>query len=163
MTWSANEIANLAAKAARGGGAPPAQAAVFGRAALRHLIAGRDIGGLQDAVLALPAGPILALPQAFAEVCESAQNGRAKADLPVGELTHSYAEAMPYFCEAITNADHVTINVELTRPAQNQPVRRVDLPLDFAAHLKRLADKLLVPESDASRLSGAGAGLSDND
>lgn len=62
MTHSVNELQSLAQKAARGAGAYPAQAAHFGRAVAYHLAAQRDSRALQDALAALPAGPIQTLP-----------------------------------------------------------------------------------------------------
>jgi hypothetical protein len=40
---------------------------------------------------------------------------------------------------------------------------RYDLGGDVAARLTLLAERTYAPETDASRLGGAGAGLSDND
>ncbi len=62
MSFSVNETQMLAQKAARGAGAHPAQAAHFGRAAVRHLAAGRDPDDLHAALDALPEGPIQTLP-----------------------------------------------------------------------------------------------------
>lgn len=59
MSFSINEIQNLASKAARGAGAPPAQAARFGRAVVYHVRAGRAERDILDAIDALPHGPIL--------------------------------------------------------------------------------------------------------
>lgn len=77
MSFSVNEVETLAAKAARGAGAPPAQAARFGRAAVHHLAAARDPEALLDALAALPRGPIL-------------DNALAPAPTPLGD---SYREA----------------------------------------------------------------------
>lgn len=44
-----------------------------------------------------------------------------------------------------------------------RPVDRADIPQSVWGFLNILAAKTYVPESEASRISGAGAGLSDND
>jgi len=43
------------------------------------------------------------------------------------------------------------------------PLGRRDIPEPLLIHLKEMGAKMLVPETDASRLAGAGAGLNDND
>jgi hypothetical protein len=163
MTRSANEVMTLAAKAARGAGAPAGQASLFGRVALRHLIAGRDIGELTAALAALPHGPVVTLPQLFGELAERALQGQSKGKLPVGSLTVSYAEAQPYLCQSEMMPQAISVTLDLTQPAENMPIERVNLPETLAQELHFLSAKILVPESDASRLSGAGAGLTDND
>ncbi|MFC6637217.1 hypothetical protein [Sulfitobacter sediminilitoris] len=166
MMVSANEITTLAAKAARGGGAPPAQAADFGRAALCHLINHRGPAALSDALNALPGGPILSLPLVFAQVIEKAEGEVASAHLPVtadAVLMLSYAESQPFEAVARKEGDKLNLSLTLTTPNKMRPVARVTLPDDLFQHMQTLAAQILVPESDASRLSGAGAGLTDND
>jgi len=57
--YSVNEIESLGAKAARGAGAPPAQALRFGKALVHHLAQQRDPQEIRMALDALPQGPIL--------------------------------------------------------------------------------------------------------
>lgn len=163
MSRSANEVMTLAAKAARGGGAPPAQAAIFGRAALRHLSADRGEQVLMQALDALPAGPIITLPRFFVELAEQAVEGRAQGMLPAQPLALSYAEAQSYMCEVTQVSEKLTVTADLTKPADRPVLKRIVLSDTFLLQLEKLGAKLLVPESDASRLSGAGAGLTDND
>lgn len=163
MSRSANEVMTLAAKAARGAGAPPAQAAQFGRAALRHLSADRGERVLLQALEALPEGPIITLPRYFVEFAEQAVEGRAQGMLPAQELALSYAEAQSYSCEITLVSEKLTVQADLTKPADRPVLKRIVLSGTFCNQLESLAAKLLVPESDASRLSGAGAGLTDND
>ncbi|THH37195.1 hypothetical protein E4Z66_09735 [Aliishimia ponticola] len=119
----------LAQKAARGGGAYPAQAAHFGRAFVRHVAAGRPLAPVLAALEALPLGPIQTLP--------FAPDGSA--------LGQSYAEA----CAA---------------PGEGPILPpRLTCPADVHARLTALAQRILVPQSAASRQAGAGAGLTDND
>lgn len=156
----------LAAKAARGAGAPPAQAAEFGRAVVCHLIAARDVAEVWAALKAVPNGPILTFPLAFSRIAQNANDGQAAGVLSCGtmrELAQSYADAQPFaqISEPVPEGLLVTLN--LTEPAKRRPVKRVDLPQDLAAWMNELAARTFVPESEASRLAGAGAGLTDND
>ena len=162
VTRSANEVLGLATKAARGAGAPPAQAAQFGAAAVVHLIIGRDVGLLNDALDALPIGPVMMLPLAIASIAETQKEGIAAGDLTIhmSDLAHSYVAAMP--CQGSLTSDGM-LHLDLNRPAPRPVVERIDLPQETYDRWTALAAALLVPESDASRYSGAGAGLSDND
>ena len=159
MIRSANEVMVLAAKAARGAGAPPAQAVQFGAAAIVHFRAGREVDELIQALASLPQGPILALPLAIARIAENAQTA---GPLPQSDalLTQSYVEALAYAAHLDGNG---VLHLDLTKPAPRVQLARIDLPDEVYAAWSDLAAVLLVPESDASRLSGAGAGLSDND
>ena len=162
MTRSVNEVTGLAVKAARGAGAPPAQAAQFGAAAVVHLCAGRDVQTLDAALDAVPAGPIMEYPLALARIAEAQKEGIAKGafEVDTAGLAQSYVEALP--CQASLTIDHV-LHLDLNRPAERRQLPRIELPDEIYARWSALAAKLLVPESDASRISGAGAGLTDND
>lgn len=165
MTRSANEVMGLAAKAARGGGAPPEQASAFGRAALCHLHAGRDLAYLKRALDALPKGPILDFSVAFARVVESGTapaRGQIEAStwLP---LAQSYADALPYAVTVTVMGEVLDIIADVEKPKAKSALGRFVLPDTLLNQMNGLAARLLVPESDASRLSGAGAGLTDND
>jgi hypothetical protein len=59
--------------------------------------------------------------------------------------------------------DKVILEMAFDIPRPPHPVSRVTLPDTLATKMQRLAARLLVPETDASRRAGAGAGLSDND
>jgi hypothetical protein len=160
MTRSANEVMGLATKAARGSGAPPAQAAQFGAAAVIHLSAGHDVAALDAALAALPEGPIMTLPVAIARITETQVEGIAYGAFGDGAMAQSYVAALP--CQANLAADGI-LHVDLNRPAARRAVQRIDLSTETDTAWRALAAKLLVPESDASRQSGAGAGLTDND
>jgi hypothetical protein len=67
---------------------------------------------------------------------------------------------LPYEARLLDNG---TVALDLNRPATRRALSRIDLTDDIYAEWNALAARLLVPESDASRLSGAGAGLTDND
>jgi hypothetical protein len=136
---------------------------MFGRVVVCHLVAGRDIADLSNALSALPNGPIISLPQQFNALAETAENGHAHARLSNDALMLSYAQTLPYSCDARIDVDAVHLTLNLMRPAARLKQTRVTLPQAFAKDLGRMAAKILVPESDVSRQSGAGAGLTDND
>jgi hypothetical protein len=166
MKCSANEVMTLAAKAARGAGAPPAQAMDFGVAALRHVQAGRDVQNLVDALRSLPAGPVLALPLAMLQAQEAAGGGTATGIvLTAGtcDLTQSYLDAQPFETDMETAGENTKVTLFLTSPKAAPKTPRVSLPDSLHALFQTYASRLLVPETEASRLSGAGAGLTDND
>lgn len=166
MTRSANEVQNLIAKAARGAGAPPAQAAAFGRAAVCHLSAGRGEAELRRALGALPQGPIMELPLALARLMETAETGNATGDLShaqTPQLVQSYVDALPFKHQAQALGGGITVQIDVTQPAPRAAVTRLDPSAAFVAELTALLAKTLVPDTAASRLSGAGAGLQDND
>ncbi len=163
MSRSANEVMALAAKAARGAGAPPAQAANFGLAAVAHLGEGRQVVELQQALAALPGGPIIDLPLGIQAVAETADRGLARGLLDDGGfvgLTQSYVSVLPY-AAALDDADILTL--DLNTPGKRRALTGVEVPVEVAADWHSLGARLLVPDSAASRQSGAGAGLSDND
>ncbi|WP_299415261.1 hypothetical protein [uncultured Sulfitobacter sp.] len=162
MTRSANEVMGLATKAARGAGAPPAQAAQFGAAVVVYLNAAHPLDVLNSALAALPAGPIMDIPLALARLAEQADDGRASGMITGfdASLLQSYVGALPFAAEF--DAAGVT-RIDLNQPSARGHPHRIDLPDGCYAHWSDLGARLLVPESDASRLAGAGAGLSDND
>lgn len=163
MKVSANEVTILSAKAARGAGAPPAQAAAFGRAALFHLAAHRPERDLVAALDALPLGPILTLPIAFARVMtEIADIGMLPRDISA-PLLHSYAEAQPFTTVLRAVGPALQATVDTAKPSPFPTLSRITLSDDLHDLLNHLAARTLVPESETSRLGGAGAGLTDND
>ena len=168
MSWSANELSGLVAKAARGAGAPPEQAARFAHAAAVHLSQGREERALKSALDALPAGPVVELYQWFTGIlCQGDQNGQAAGQVLATApepLIRSMAEAQPFALVAFAaGSDGVWITWDMSRPNPAPPPGRCTISDDFAGYLTRLAARTFVPESDASRRAGAGAGLLDND
>ncbi len=163
MMHAANEVTTLASKAARGAGAPPAQAAMFGAATCAHLTAGRPTGTITDDLRCLPQGPILDIPVLFQKLIESTPEDEVTAEWALSDLLLSYLEAQPYLTKATRKNNRLQIHLSLRDPKQTTPITRVHLPAPLASELQRLAAKILVPDTAASRLSGAGAGLTDND
>lgn len=166
VTCSANEVSGLAAKAARGAGAPPAQATQFGAAAALHLGVGRAVDCLDAALAALPGGPIITLPLAIARIAETAQGAPARGDVSgaKADLLKSYLAVLPYDARLEVGLENGgTILLDPMRPAARPPVVRLDLDQQTYTAWSALAARILVPESEASRRAGAGAGTSDND
>jgi len=160
MTRSANEVSVLAAKAARGAGAPPAQAAQFGAAAVAHLAAGGDLDVLDAALAELPMGPIITLPLAISGVAEQAKGGHAQGRIAPSLLARSYAASLPY--HAVLDGEGMLV-LDFDVPATRSAPIRFALSDAVYEQWSALAAAMLVPESEASRLKGAGAGNSDND
>ena len=165
MTRSANEVMVLAGKAARGAGAPPAQASEFGRAVVHHICAGRDMRHVSEALDALPKGPIMDFPVAFTRVLETggaSPRGQVEASawLP---LAQSYADALPFAARVTVIGEVLDIIADVQQPAAKVSLGRLTLPDTLFDKMNALAARILVPESDASRRAGAGAGLTDND
>ncbi len=164
MNWSTNEVFNLASKAARGGGAPPAQAAQFGKAALQHLWKSHDAEPLVSALRQLPNGPILDLPVYFMHLVEGAKEDVALGALPENvrlDVLKCYLAALPYAFEILEAESSLRLYLDVLTPVELPS--RVNVPQPLTDLMQELAAKTYVPESEASRLSGAGAGLTDND
>ncbi|KIN60227.1 hypothetical protein Z945_1195 [Sulfitobacter noctilucae] len=166
MMCSANEVVTLAAKAARGGGAPPAQATAFGKAALSHLGAGCAAEDIAAALDGLPDGPVLALPLRLATVLEK-NSGEIVDHMispgPFAALELSYCYAKRFAVTGKTQGTDIHVRMYINQPTKPPPMPRVAVPDELITKMQQLAAKTLVPESDASRISGAGAGLTDND
>jgi hypothetical protein len=157
---SANEIEGLAARAARGAGAGVAQAAHFGRAAAMHLARGGAGADLLSALDALPGGPVNAVPLALL-----AAGGEVRIDTGGQEaLAESYLAALPFAARVIGRGAG-WLDAHLSRGdrrAVSLPAR-IALDADTQGALAAFAARTYVPQSESSRLSGAGAGLTDND
>lgn len=172
MSLSANEIQALATKAARGAGFPPGQAESYGRATVMHLVAGRDPQPLRDALAQVDNSPILRLPLLVDDILAACAAVKGPAELTLNPadsaLAPSYAELAPVRlrdCTLITTGEQprLRVDAELDTPWRPKLPPRLDLPARLRATLNELAQNTYVPASEASRLRGAGAGLSDND
>ncbi|MFC6583621.1 hypothetical protein [Sulfitobacter aestuariivivens] len=124
---------------------------------------GRDLDDLVSALDALPGGPILEMPLVLLRLLEDGNGDNAQGRMTATALAQSYVEALPFRQEVMADGEHFSVTLYLTEPAAPIPPARVELTADTTAHLSELAARILVPESEASRLAGAGAGLTDND
>lgn len=158
MSWSRAEVQALATKAARGAGAPPAQAVLFGQAAALHLAQGRAADALAQALNALPDGPIMTFALSLHRLAGQAASADTMAcdDLP--ELAQSYLETVPFGVAGHPGSPRlpdVTVNAhtrvpEVTRTRITGCDALIDQMIIYAA-------ATYVPDSAASRRDGAGA------
>jgi hypothetical protein len=167
VSWSASEITALATKAARGAGAPPEQAARFGTVAAFHLGAGRAPQDLIAAVESLPGGPIVTLPGLLDAVVAEAWDGVTDpCVLPPDHaaLARSYVAVLPYDARCTVLADGgLSVMLDISELKSAKATGRIAGCDVLIARFSELAARTFVPESEASRSKGAGAGLSDND
>ena len=156
--YSGNEIEALILKAARGGGMPLGYAEDLSTAA-----AFLDLGALTSCPF--ESGAAAAIPAALDRVLAGAGPQLVEADraLIVAYVTSAQRvyEKTLVWSETTNGAEFSRF--EETATDANQPLGRRAIPDALAAHLKDLAAKILVPETEASRQAGAGAGLTDND
>lgn len=177
MKRSINEIASTALKAARGAGVPLGHAEEFARAV--EVLARRgDVDGLVEAAEALtrphrtakllqeaaectlqPASAIMAMPIA----CDLLRAGIGEVrlrDCTEQRLAQAFAVLSAAKVVSSEGDLSVTAAEEMDMPEFSGPCAVPDrawvIFTEFAA-------KTFVPETEASRQSGAGAGLTDND
>lgn len=174
MIQSQNEIAAIVQKAARGAGAPPGQAEDLARIAVHLVSSGMGL----DCVVAALDGPDDPLDVQWDSDCIKVRSGPAYMVAPVvrdafvGGVTSARLEhpAQSPLIRAALAMEGIGVSgddTDLTRtdqpPAPATLRGPVDIPDHLWAQLEEFAARTLVPESDASRIAGAGAGLRDND
>ncbi|MCC5974755.1 MAG: DUF3726 domain-containing protein [Rubellimicrobium sp.] len=179
---SLNEIEALVLKAARGAGLPLGHAEDIAAAA--PLLAAAAPGDLDQLVAALapPHDPVT-LPEADPILLHApriamagplildrlmAEGGSACLRTPdAPALMIALARAAAPAGQIATRTDgtylHLTMTPDQPPPGPPTLAGPVPVPPRIWASLESLAARTLVPESEASRRSGAGAGLSDND
>ena len=164
MSWSQAEVLALATKAARGAGAPAGQAQRFGQAVVAHLVREGSPEDLLNALYALPGGAIIETPLSIdALLAEASSEVMTIAPDPTNPLFESYVLSLPYAIEPCESDGLLVFRVSCAAPRPTTETARLHLNDKLVAKLRRFADATLVPESEASRSSGAGAGLDDND
>jgi|TARA_B110000908_G_scaffold168922_1_gene224892 hypothetical protein len=156
---SLNEVETLLTKAARGCGADAAQAARFGRGAVMCLCTDGVTASIHAALAALPDGVIVEyaakIQHGLAQATE--QNAVFRGNDP---LWAGYLAALPYrtvWAVGIECTVHLDGFEKTPKPA------RLMVDPEDITRWQALAAKTFVPESEQSRLAGAGAGLTDND
>lgn len=160
MSRSLSEVRALCFRAALGAGATAGLAEIFGSLAAVHLLAGRRAEVLEDALFALPGGPILDLAVLHAQAVTQGATPVAVPPGMEGDLVYSFAESRNVRCDVDAVAKTVTYwPNDLSAPSAG----RVSGYDDFFEHLNNLSAKTLVPDTDASRDKGAGAGEIDNE
>jgi len=161
MNLSANQIIATTLKAARGAGFPMAQAEGFATAAAQHLIEGRDEADISQALIHTDDSPIYTLPMVLDEVCLT--GSQSIKDAKLSDLIASYVETAPFQAQCVRAGRTVLIKHISDKPPTTATAPRVAMSPTLWAHLNKLAAKTYVPASEASRIAGAGAGLTDND
>ncbi len=156
---SANEIEALVFKAARGGGLPLGLAEDLAMAT-----AFLDLDQLANCPCQKGAAAT-AIPTAldFVAAGEGPQSvvaDRATIDAYVASVEHQTQQTLVW---DVTATGAVFQRFEPTIPASHPPEGRRVLPTVLNDHLTEMAAKTLVPETESSRIGGAGAGLTDND
>ena len=156
MQYSVNEVEGLLVKAARGAGTPAGQASAFGKAGALHLARGGDVAQVDAALAAAPKGAILENPAQLQTVLGA---GGGLLETGKGDLMESYALALPYTTREVAQG----IEIDMQQFDKTTLPARITLAPQALAPWHKLAANTYVPETEASRLGGAGAGLTDND
>lgn len=144
---SANEIAGMVLKAARGAGMPLGSAERLARAAPALV----EKGALDQIT------PLFELPFDRAVY----ENGTVSGGHPL--------QAAITWCDLKAAGLEVDLRTEVSKPLlaalydKNAPVGPFEVDDAIWSLLARYAARTLVPETEVSRLAGAGAGLTDND
>jgi len=176
MIRSYNEIVAMAVKAARGAGIPLGHAEDFGPA-LAYVVS-QDPANARNAVACLEAGPaplecavdtgemtitcisaIMAAPVAIDALVAGVHRVVVKG-CTTPDLLAAYC-ALAGGCAA-QMGDVITLTPAKV-PAETITAGPVDVDAEIWKALNAFAKKTYVPATEASRLSGAGAGLTDND
>ncbi|MEL7163962.1 MAG: hypothetical protein AAGL96_00710 [Pseudomonadota bacterium] len=160
-----NEVQSKAARAAIGAGVPHAQALAFGTMVARLLADGgaaTDVAGCLD-----DPARIVALAGAVEEAVEAASVTDDVVRVPVGtkerDVLAAWLRSLPCQAELAEVPDALLVKLELRAPnALARPVR-VSVGCALWQVMEDLAARTYVPDSDASRQMGAGAGLMDLD
>lgn len=156
---SANEIETLVLKAVRGGGVPLGHAEDLASAA-RFL----DLDSLEHCPCRGPDAPVMALPRALdkvriGDVPQVVEAGPALAAAYFAAFEDVTGQAVAWH----EDGAHVVMTGMKDTDGPPSPLGRRSVPDDIFQHLTDQAALTLVPESEASRAVGAGAGLNDND
>ncbi|WP_299547036.1 hypothetical protein [uncultured Tateyamaria sp.] len=164
MSWT--EIQTLGVKAASGAGVPPAQALAFGAMLARH-VADDGPQGAVEAVLSEPER-IVALAHRVETIVEAASvNNKpvsaTEKDAGTRSMLVSWLTALPCKSELEIAGSKVRVSLSLSEPSARGRPERLYLNPSLSEQLNILAAKTYVPDSDASRAGGAGAGLMELD
>lgn len=171
VSRSANEVAMMVQKACLGAKVPVSQAQLWGRA----MAAFGDAESLHSLVQHLSVTPThpeiqatestvlfkaVHIPRDFPVACDACNAG-----VEMVRIDQSMDAAMQCFAKfaavQLHEADGVVSVAKAT--AQNAPAQRLQIADTLWNALNNFAAQTYVPETDASRLGGAGAGLTDND
>ncbi|MCF2872401.1 DUF3726 domain-containing protein [Octadecabacter sp. G9-8] len=159
-TMSSNEVETLVFKAARGGGLPLGYAEDLATATqyldLESLTRCPCSGARPDAIAIQTALD-------FVMAGDAPQTVGADAGLIQAYVAAAQRCWQKRLIWNATATGAVFEKFEDSSPDMSMKQGRRSVQPDLAKHLSEMAAKLLVPETDASRAAGAGAGLTDND
>lgn len=174
MIQSVNEVEMLVLKAARGSGLPLAQAQDVARA----LVASGAMDAFQD-FLDLANQQNTASNVRFFNEQMTYETPNILADAPIAARTVASGacqqavfegcdtgpmmQAISAFFGVVCTQQGSGCVLTATQNPQKVQAKRLTVSDQILADLGVLAAKTYVPETDASRLAGAGAGLTDND
>ncbi|MEL7091218.1 MAG: hypothetical protein AAFN94_05745 [Pseudomonadota bacterium] len=160
-----NEVQSKAARAAVGAGVPHAQALAFGTMVARLL----SDGGDEDLVLRCLETParVVSLAGAVEEAVEAASVAPDVVRVPVDafqrSLLSAWLRSLPCQAEIAEVADALMVKLELRLPNALERPLRVPVRETLWQAMEDLAARTYVPDSEASRSMGAGAGLMETD
>ena len=164
MSWT--EVQALGVKAATGAGVPPAQSLAFGAMLARHVADDGPQGALEQ-VLDAP-DRIVSLAHRVETIVETASISDkpvdvTEPDVAARALLISWLAALPCKVDLTVSGPDIRIAMSLTSPGTRGRPDRLTLAPSLLGQLNTLAAKTFVPDSEASRSSGAGAGLMELD
>ncbi len=163
MMRSWYEVQSMAERAALGLGVPFSQAARFGAAVARHLAEGRPAGPLAE----LLEGPeqIIALSLEVERAVELASTSGATYRVSEGPqiVAASFMHSLPCDVRIEPALDGLDVRIDLETPQGRTRPTRIEVPNEVWDMMETLAARTYVPESAASQLKGAGAGLMELD
>lgn len=141
------------------------QAVRFGQAAAFHLAAGRSENELFAALEALPDGPVLQYALCVDSALEACGLGKPGLleQVTRDTLLDSYVDVLPFAVHIQNDRGRSYLKVDFAVPCPPRSARRIDGCVGLIAHMENFAARTYVPETDQSRITGAGAGLTDND
>ena len=163
-SWT--EVQTLAVKAATGGAVPVAQALAFGAMCARHLADGGAEAPLGEALrspetilsLALQVERMVETASLSPRIVTARENDAGRRALLV-----SWLASLPCQTEITANANEIQACLSLTDPSTRTRPARIALGAELFCRMQELAARTYVPDSAASRESGAGAGLMELD
>ena len=166
LSQSWTEVQALATRAAVGAGVPMAQALAFGTTAARHLADDEPEAALAHSLAAPETITALALQVEKMIERASLSPRPVPVDAPDADaraLLVSWLRALPCRTAIDVSGPRVLAALDLTAANAHARPDRVTLSAGLHATFTTLAARTYVPDSDASRAMGAGAGLMDPD
>ncbi|SDY72487.1 hypothetical protein [Citreimonas salinaria] len=161
MTWSSEDFAGLAERAAKGAGFPEESARTFGRAAAVHLARGGRPDAIAEALRDPADSPILRLPLLMRDVMRAAKIAGPSVALSVlpadRALAPDYAELLPVALRDVTVMDasaggpaRLSAIVTEEPPTDSAALPALEVPESLVETLDRLANRAL-PAAEAAR------------